>query len=89
MKIEKFEIYINDYNSENFLIALLIFRNWRFAINIFSKQLTLLVNYAKEKNNDIVAIIENTNFDTFVIIFDLSISQIFNIFSLSAFFSFI
>ena len=37
MKIEKFETYINDFNSEDFLIALLISRNRPFAINIFSK----------------------------------------------------
>ena len=37
MKIEKFETYTNDYNFENFLISLLIFRNRSFAINIFSK----------------------------------------------------
>ena len=36
-KIEKFEIYINDYNFEDSLIALLIFRNRPFAIRIFSK----------------------------------------------------
>ena len=37
VKIEKFEIYTNDCNSEDFLIASLIFRNRPFAINIFSK----------------------------------------------------
>ena len=36
IKIEKFEIYINNYNLKNFLIALLILRNRPFAINIFS-----------------------------------------------------
>ena len=49
MKIEKFETYINDYNSENFLIVSLIFRNRPFAVNIFSKQSTLLMNYTKKK----------------------------------------
>ena len=73
MKIEKFETYINDCNSEDFLIASLIFRNRSFAINIFSKQSTLSVNYAKKKNDDVVAIIENTNFDTFIVVLDLSI----------------
>ena len=57
MKIEKFEIYTNDCNSENLLIASLIFRNRSFAINILSKQSTLLMNYAKKKNDDAVAII--------------------------------
>ena len=88
MKIEKFEIYTNDCNSEDFLIASLIFRNRSFAISIFLKQSTLLMNYAKKKNDDAVAIIENTNFDTFIVVFDLSISQIFDIFSSSAFFFF-
>ena len=37
MKIEKFETYTNDYNSENSLIVSLILRNRSFAINIFSK----------------------------------------------------
>ena len=37
MKIEKFEIYINNCNSEDSLIALLIFRNRSFTINILSK----------------------------------------------------
>ena len=87
MKIEKFEIYTNDCNSENFLIVSLIFRNRFFAINIFSKQSTLSVNYAKEKNNDAIAIIENTNFDTFIVVLNLSVSQIFDII-LSSTFSF-
>ena len=73
MKIEKFEIYTNNYNSEDFLIASLILRNRSFAISIFSKQLTLSVNYAKEENDDAVAIIENINFDTFAIVLDLSV----------------
>ena len=85
MKVEKFEIYTNDYNSENFLIALLIFRNQLFARNISSKQLTLSMNYAKEKDNDAVVIIENTNFDISTVVFDLSISQIFDIFLSSTF----
>ena len=74
MKVEKFETYTNDYNSEDSLIASLISRNRPFAINILSKQSTLSVNYAKEKNDDAVAIIENTNFDTFAVVSDLSIS---------------
>ena len=74
MKIEKFKIYTNDYNFENFLIASLISRNRSFAISIFSKQLTLSMNYVKKKNDDAVAIIENINFDTFAVVFDLSIS---------------
>ena len=74
IKIEKFEIYTNNCNFENFLIASLISRNRLFAINIFSKQLTLLINYAKKKNDDVVVVIENTNFDTFAVVFDLSIS---------------
>ena len=74
MKVEKFETYTNDCNSENFLIALLIFRNRPFAVNIFSKQSTLSMNYAKKKNDDAVAIIENTNFDTSAVVFDLLIS---------------
>ena len=74
MKIEKFETYINDYNSEDFLIASLISRNRFFAINICSKQLILLMNYVKKKNDDAVAIIENTNFDISAVVFDLSIS---------------
>ena len=32
------------------------------------------MNYAKKKNDDAVAIIENTNFDISAIIFDLLIS---------------
>ena len=32
------------------------------------------MNYAKKKNNDAVTIIENTNFDTFAVVSDLSIS---------------
>ena len=88
IKIEKFEIYINACNFENFLIASLISRNRSFAINIFSKQSTLSMNYAKKENNDTVAIIKNTNFDTFIVVLDLSISQTFNIFFSSAFFFF-
>ena len=84
MKIEKFETYTNDCNSEDFLIALLISRNQFFAISIFSKSLILSMNYAKKKNNNAVAIIENTNFNTSAIVFDLSISQTFDIFSSSA-----
>ena len=37
VKIEKFETYINDCNSEDSLIVSLIFRNRPFAINIFPK----------------------------------------------------
>ena len=37
VEIEKFETYTNDYNSENFLIISLIFRNRSFAVNILSK----------------------------------------------------
>ena len=88
MKIEKFEIYTNDCNFEDFLITSLISRNRSFAIYISSKQSTLSVNYAKEKNDNVVAIIENTNFDTSAVVLDLSISQTFNIFSSSASFFF-
>ena len=88
MKIEKFEIYTNDCNSENLLIASLIFRNRSFAINILSKQSTLSMNYAKKKNDDAVAIIENTNFDTSAVVFDLPVSQTFDIFSSSTSFFF-
>ena len=72
MKIEKFETYTNDCISEDFLFVLLIFRNRPFAINVLLKQLTLLVNYTKKKNNDVVAIIENINFDTSAVVLDLS-----------------
>ena len=88
MKIKKFEIYTNDYNFENILIASLISRNRSFAINIFSKQSTLSMNYAKGKNDDTVAIIKNTNFNTFAVVLDLSISEIFDIFLSSASFFF-
>ena len=88
MKIEKFEIYTNDCNFENFLIVSLIFRNESFVIKILSKQSTLLMNYAKEKNNDVIVIIENINFDMFAVVLDLSISQMFNIFFLSTSFFF-
>ena len=88
MKIENFDAYTNDCNSENFLIVSLISRNRLFAIKILSKQSTLLMNYAKEKNNNAMTIIENTNFDTFAIAFDLSISQTFDIFSSSTSFFF-
>ena len=37
MKVEKFEIYTDNCNSEDFLIASLIFRNRSFAVSIFSK----------------------------------------------------
>ena len=74
IKIEKFETYTNDCNSEDFLIALLILRNRPFAINILSKQSTLSMNYAKKKNDDAVAIIENTNFYIFIVVLDLPIS---------------
>ena len=37
VKIEKFEVYTNDCNSEDFSIASLILRNRSFAINIFPK----------------------------------------------------
>ena len=73
MKIEKFETYTNDCNSKDFLIVSLILWNWSFAINIFSKQSTLSMNYAKKKNNDAVAIIENTDFNTSAVVFDLPI----------------
>ena len=89
MKIEKFKTYTNDCNLENFLIVSLIFQNRSFAINILLKQSTLSMNYAKKKNDDTVALIENTNFDTFAVVFDLSISQIFDIFFYQRFFSFI
>ena len=88
MKIEEFKIYINDCNSEDFLIASLIFRNQSFAIIIFLKQSILSMNYAKKKNNDAVAIIENTNFNTSVVVLDLSILQTYVIFSSSASFFF-
>ena len=74
IKIEKFKTYTNDCNSEDFLIVSLILRNRPFAINIFSKQSTLSMNYAKKKNDDAVAIIENTNFDTSAVVSDLSVS---------------
>ena len=32
------------------------------------------MNYAKKKDNDVIAIIENTNFDIFTVVLDLSIS---------------
>ena len=88
VEIEKFEAYINDCNFEDSLIALLILRNRSFAINILPKQSTLSVNYAKKKNDDAAAIIENTNFDTSAVVSDLSILQIFDIFSSSASFFF-
>ena len=47
------------------------------------------MNYAKKKNDDAVAIIENMNFNTFAVVFDLSISQIFDIFFHQRFSSFI
>ena len=78
----------NDYNFEDFLIVSLILRNRSFAISILSKQSTLSMNYVKEKNNDAVAMIENTNFDTFIVVLDLSVSQTFDIFSSSASFFF-
>ena len=74
MKIEDFKTYINNCNFENSLIILLIFRNRSFAMRIFSKQSILSMRYAKKKNNNVVAIIENTNFDTFVVAFNMSIS---------------
>ena len=37
MKVDKFKTYINDCNSENFLIVLLILQNESFAINILSR----------------------------------------------------
>ena len=74
MKVEKFETYINDYNFEDFLIVSLVLQNRSFAISIFSKQSTLSMNYAKKKNDDAVAIIENMNFDTSAVVLDLSIS---------------
>ena len=86
--IENFETYTNDCNFEDSLIALLIPRNLPFAVRIFSKQLILIMNYVKKKNNDAVAMIENTNFNMSAIAFVLSISQTFNIFSSSAFFFF-
>ena len=88
MKIEKFETYINDYNSENSWIASLIFRNRSFAINIFSKQSILSMNYVKKKNDDVIAIIENTNFDISAVVLDLSVLEIFDILSSSASFFF-
>ena len=88
VKIEEFEVYTNDYNFEDSLIASLILRNRPFAINKFSKQSILSMNYIKKKNNDAVAIIKNTNFDTFTVVLDLSILQIFDIFPSSASFFF-
>ena len=46
------------------------------------------MNYVKKENDDVVAIIENTNFDTSAVVLDLSISQIFDIFLLSTSFFF-
>ena len=46
------------------------------------------MNYAKKKNNDTVAIIENTNFDISAVVSDLSVLEIFDIFSLSTSFFF-
>ena len=88
MKIENFEIYINDCNSESSLITSLILWNRFFAMKIFSKQLTLTMNYMKKKDNNVVAMIENMNFNTFVIAFALSIPQTFGIFSSSTSFFF-
>ena len=88
VKVENFEIYTNDCNSEKFLIVLLILRNRLFIIRIFSKQSILSMNYEKRKKDDTVAIIENTNFYAFAVVLDLLISQMFKIFSLSASFFF-
>ena len=88
VEVEEFETYTNDCNFEDFLIASLILRNRPFAISISSKQSTLSVDYAKKKNDDAVAIIENTDFDTFIVVFDLSVSQIFDIFLSSVSFFF-
>ena len=46
------------------------------------------MNYTKKEINDTVAIIENTNYNTFIVTFNLLILQIFNIFFLSASFYF-
>ena len=88
MEVEEFKVYTNDCNFEDFLIALLILRNRSFAINISSKQSTLSMNYTKKEDDGAAAIIENTNFDTSAVVFDLSISQTFDIFSSSTFFFF-
>ena len=47
------------------------------------------MNYTKEENDDAVIIIENTNFDTSAVVFDLLVSQIFNIFLSSTSFFFL
>ena len=73
MKIENFKTYTNDCNSKHFLIASLICRNRYFALKIFSKQSTLSMNYAKKKNNDAVITIENTNFNIFLDVLDVSV----------------
>ena len=57
VKVKKFEIYTNDCNSKNSLIAFLIFRNQIFTIKILSKQSILSMNYTKRKNNNVVAMI--------------------------------
>ena len=64
IEIEDFETYINNCNTENSLIVSLISRNRLFAIRISFTQSTLTMNYVKKKDIDIIAMIENTNFNT-------------------------
>ena len=88
IKIENFESYTNNYNFKNSLITSLIFRNRLFTIKTFSKQAILSINYRRRKKNDVIAIIENTNFNMFIAVFNILISQTFNIFFSSTFFFF-
>ena len=83
---QKFEVYINDYNFENFLIVFLIFRNQSFAIIISLKKLTLLINYKEEINNDEIIIFKKRNINVFTTAFNSFINLSFNIFLSSIFF---
>ena len=56
----------NNYNLENSLIALLVFRNCSFAIIIFVRNAIMIINYAKELKNKNFAIFEKSNADAFI-----------------------
>ena len=87
IEVEEFEIYMNDCNLENFLIALLIFRNQSFAMMIFSKKSTSM-NYEKEMNDDEIIMFEKTNINVLAAAFNSLVNFSFNIFLSSTSFFF-
>ena len=88
VETKKFETYANNCNSENSLIAFLIFRNRSFAIMMLVRNAIKKMNYAKESNAEDVAMFKKSNVNVFVVAFKSIVNKSFNIFSSSTSFFF-